>query len=236
MNEKFKEKFPRKKSLIVVIHVTTYEQAVENIAIAISEGADGAFLISHYCVKFNRLLDILRMAYVKYPGFWMGINWLDLSSHEAVKLVGDDIHGVWMDDFGISEVYGDYKYQKAAVNWAILKAKEWQGLYFGSIAFKYQPKVSDLATIAKIAVNYADVVVTSGEATGNPPDVQKIINIREAIGDFPLAIASGISPTNVSDYMDVVDCFMVATGISKNFHELDPKLVNMFVDKLRKGG
>ena len=44
-----------------------------------------------------------------------------------------------------------------------------------------------------------------------------------AIGERPLAVASGLSPENAKDYADV-DCFMIATGINEpgNFYDIDP--------------
>ncbi|MCD8309993.1 MAG: hypothetical protein LUB83_02070 [Prevotellaceae bacterium] len=42
-----------------------------------------------------------------------------------------------------------------------------------------------------------------------------------------LAIASGITPQNVTDYLPYVDYYLVATGISDSFTEINP-------DKLRQ--
>jgi hypothetical protein len=36
--------------------------------------------------------------------------------------------------------------------------------------------------------------------------------LKRALGDWPLAIASGITPENVGEYLPVADCFLVATG------------------------
>jgi hypothetical protein len=38
----------------------------------------------------------------------------------------------------------------------------------------------------------------------------------------PLAVASGITSENIEIFKPHVDVFMVATGISANFHDLDP--------------
>ena len=67
-----------------------------------------------------------------------------------------------------------------------------------------------------------DVITTSGVATGHAAELKKIAMFRAAIGDRPLAIASGITPENAVSFSEV-DCFMVATGINKknNFYELD---------------
>ena len=57
--------------------------------------------------------------------------------------------------------------------------------------------------------------------------------MKQAIGDFPLAIASGITPENVKDYLEVADCFLVATGISNSFSELSPVRVRELVRNIR---
>ncbi len=57
--------------------------------------------------------------------------------------------------------------------------------------------------------------------------------MKEAIGDSPLAIASGIRPDNVTDYLDCADCFLVATGISRTWTDLDPALTAELVTKVR---
>lgn len=61
----------------------------------------------------------------------------------------------------------------------------------------------------------------------------KIAAIRAAIGSNPLAIASGITPANVTEYLDSTNCFLVATGISSSFTELDDKRVQDLVSTVR---
>ena len=72
---------------------------------------------------------------------------------------------------------------------------------------------------------YVVVVTTSGSATGKPPQSEKISQIRKAIGDQPLAIASGMTERNIKSFLGLVDCFLVATGISRSQTELDPSRV-----------
>ena len=54
--------------------------------------------------------------------------------------------------------------------------------------------------------------------------------MKQALGEFPLGIASGITPENVSEYLDIADCFLVATGISTSFTELDPVRVRALME------
>lgn len=77
---------------------------------------------------------------------------------------------------------------------------------------------------------FADIAVTSGTRTGTAPTVEHVLTIKEELADFmlPLAVASGMTPENIRDFRDHADCFMVATGISKSFTELDPDRVRRF--------
>jgi len=83
-----------------------------------------------------------------------------------------------------------------------------------------------------LASKYMDVVTTSGPGTGQASNVSKIQRMKSSIGSFPLAIASGITPENVHQYIEFADCFLVATGISHSWTELDPKRVESLVAKV----
>ncbi len=55
--------------------------------------------------------------------------------------------------------------------------------------------------------------------------------MKEAIGDHPLAIASGMTLENIGGYL-LADCFLVSTGVSRSFFELDPEKVKRLVNRL----
>src|SRR5438477_29238 len=79
-----------------------------------------------------------------------------------------------------------------------------------------------LAAAARAAAASMDVVTTSGPGTGQAAAPDKLRRMKEALGVTPLAIASGVTPENVGGYLPWVDCFLVATGISRTFEEFDP--------------
>ena len=56
------------------------------------------------------------------------------------------------------------------------------------------------------------------------------------LGDHPLAIASGITPENVADYLPFADCFLVATGISTRIEELDAHRTRALIQAVRAAG
>ncbi len=110
----------------------------------------------------------------------------------------------------------------------------WRGLLFGGVAFKYQREVNDVARAAAIAVEYMDVVTTSGPGTGRAADAHKLQRMKSVMGEATLALASGVTPENVTLYLPHVDCLMVATGISASFNELDPHQVDRLVQTVRR--
>jgi predicted TIM-barrel enzyme len=83
--------------------------------------------------------------------------------------------------------------------------------------------VKDPAAAARAAVPFVDVITTSGSATGSAPSTEKVASMRGAIGGHPLAIASGVSPENVQEYLHLVDCILASSSISDSEAELSPK-------------
>jgi predicted TIM-barrel enzyme len=150
----------------------------------------------------------------------------------AVEFIPKDTAGLWVDNAGISE-RGDLVI--GAQTFARLRQKSgWRGIYFGGVAFKYQGEVKDVAKVAKLAIPFVDVITTSGPGTGIEADLTKIHKMKRAIGNHPLATASGTTPENVVEYMPYIDCFLVATGISDSHTELNPVKVRRLAKALGK--
>lgn len=228
--DRFRRVFSQRHVLLPVVHVTELEQALRNAQIARDAGADGVFLINHGMTD-DELLWIHAQVVTVFPEWWVGVNCLGLSPQEVFTHVACKVAGVWVDNALIHE---DQASQPAAEQvMAVQQQYKWQGLYFGGVAFKYQRPVADLARAAKIAARYMDVVTTSGPGTGRAASPEKIRIMKEALGEAPLAIASGITPENVIDYLPWADCFLVATGISRTFEELAPERVQELVDRIR---
>lgn len=198
--------------------------------IAFGEGANGVFLINHRnpAVQLRWWYDTVRE---KYPKEWVGVNFLGLTNEDAWKLTRYSTSGLWVDDGGIRE----NATEPAALARAFKEQRNstWDGLYFGGVAFKGQEDVRNPAFVAKLAAPYMDVITTSGPRTGEPPDLEKIKAMRAAVPGAPLAVASGMTEKNIDPYLPFVDCFLVATGISKDFYELDPSLVYRLASKLK---
>jgi predicted TIM-barrel enzyme len=226
----FSQLFCQAPVVLPVVHVSSLEQARRNTAVAVRAGADGVFLINH-SIPWQELLAIHDRVLDEFSGLWIGVNCLDLAAQEVFDRISDRVAGIWVDNAGIDE--RNVTQPRAEEIRVRQREHRWNGLYFGGVAFKYQRHVEDLAAACRIAAEYMDVVTTSGTGTGHAAAVEKIAAMKHVLGDHPLAIASGITPDNVDDYLPIADCFLVATGISEAFDELDPKLVRALVEKVR---
>jgi len=203
--------------LLPVIHVSDEAQALEQVAIATEAEVDGVWLINH-AIDATDLWRVFHAVRARNPGLWIGLNFLDLTPLEAMHHVTDDVDGLWCDDGDVGET-GPGKQAQAV--WRLKKSRDWKGQLFGGVAFKGQREVTDWAAAARHAAPLMDVVTTSGPATGVAASLHKI---RWMSSEAPrLAIASGITPGNVLAYLPWVQYLLVATGISRDFHHLDPE-------------
>ena len=230
-DRRFRAVFPKGHVVLPVVHVSSRDQAHRNTETAYRAGADGVFLINH-CMAAGELFDINEAISEAFPDWWIGVNCLDLAPVEVVRRASKRTAGIWVDNAMIAE---DRTEQPAATQvMEAIRRTGWPGLYFGGVAFKYQRHVDDLQAAARLAQQYMDVVTTSGPGTGQAAYVEKIRVMKSALGSFPLAIASGITPMNVKEYLPWSDCYLVATGISDSFDELNPVKVEVLVNTVRR--
>ena len=216
--------------VLPVIHVADEAQALRNARLAYEAGADGVFLINHH-ITWTQLLAIHSSVVATFPDWWLGVNCLDLDPKAVFSAVTSRVGGVWTDHAMIDEERQEQPLAEAVS--AARQQSAWQGLYFGGVAFKYQRQVDDLRAAGKMARRYMDVITTSGSGTGIAAHIEKIRVLKEAVGEFPLAIASGITPANVKDYLPYSDCYLVATGISSSFEELDDQKTRQLIETVR---
>lgn len=217
---RFRAAFASRHVLLPVVHVVGREQALANARLARDGGADGVFLISHGHITDEELVAIYRDVRAAHPDWWVGLNALSWTPERLFATIGHGVQGVWSDDALIDETRDEQPAAGRVVE--VQRGHGWDGLYFGGVAFKYQRQVRDLAAAARQAQRWMDVVTTSGPGTGQAASPAKIRTMKQALGDFPLAVASGVTAENVGDYLPWADCFLTATGVSYTFEELDP--------------
>lgn len=228
---RFQARWPTDHVVLPVIHATSSSrQVLHNVDLAVEAGADGVWLVNH-SIAHGALLATHSIVMHHHPTLWVGVNslganlpWVNAHPH---------VQGMWADNACIDErVFEQPIAERAYQN----MRERWQGIYFGGVAFKGQRKVKPemYGEAARKAMPFMDVVTTSGPGTGEAADVDKIRAMRAALGDFPLAIASGITPDNVSQYLPYADCFLVASGISDDFENLNLGLTRALIKNVRE--
>ena len=230
---KKRDDFPDKKHVVLpVIHVSNVNQAIANAFIAKRAGCDGIFLINHG-ITYGDLICSYQAVRRLFPDWWIGLNFLDRLPEEIFGIIPQDVSAIWIDNAMINIHTRNQDYAELISKQR--KRSDWQGMYFGGIAFKYQEAVPDnkLERITETAAHYMDVITTSGSETGIPPNPQKIQRMSNVWkGKIPLAIASGISSENIHLYPDC-KFFLVATSIGRNFYNLDLELTKKLVELAR---
>ena len=230
--EEFRKNFNTNGLVVLpVIHVLDNLQTERNITLAMEAGCPGVFLINHdFAVE--QFLPIIKHARQRFPDYWIGVNFLAVTGKKAfpvlAELAADQIRvdAYWADDARIDEKKpADNQTEADEINRVKLSCG-WNGLYFGGTAFKKQREVdpSDYGKSASVATAFMDVVTTSGIATGHSADLTKMEVFRTACGDTPIALASGITPENIADYLPFIDATLVATGVNvkDDFYNIDP--------------
>jgi len=232
-------------NLLPVVHCErTVEHALEQVKLITSVGVKGVFLISH-SKKHYFLLKCYNGVRERFPDLWIGLNFLDFNSCPLASIhhMPETADGLWMDDVFIYGNSSDSDIQMTFnIAAAIERVKNRNWSSFASVAFKYiEPDLPNdqLITVAQRAQNLFDVVVTSGSATGESADHDKIWTIRNSIHNAKFAIASGITPENVDSYISrdwggrSTTIVMAATGISKSFDEIDIDKLSMLWNNIQ---
>lgn len=221
---RIEEVFGRTPVLLPVVHPIGRAEALASLRVVHDAGAPGAFLIDQGMGEAD-VLALVREARARFPKLWLGVNLLGRSPADALVTALDAcdgrIDGIWSDNAGIDERASAQP--RAEELLAVRRARGWNGLYFGGVAFKYQREVAlaDLGPSAALAARYMDVVCTSGPGTGRAADVDKVRAMRTGLGDAALALASGVTAENAGSYVPYVQAFLVGTGIEASFGVID---------------
>lgn len=190
-----------------VIHHTYPSTTLNEADVALKCGADGVFLISHGG-QDNQIVRLAIEIKKKYPTWLVGVN---LLSHcdavdAAKRLTQTPIDMLWADNAGISSAPVDLEQV------ALLRQALDGRLLFAGVAFKGQDAEPNPAVAALNALRQGFIPTTSGERTGVPPTVEKIVHMSLATKG-KLAVASGMTPDNVADYSTYLSHILVSTGI-----------------------
>jgi hypothetical protein len=233
-NSYFWQIFRRTKLFLPVIHPVSEYVALKSIETALAADADGIFLINQG-MSADELLQFVPEVHRRFGDLWIGVNLLGIQPAEVVFRVSQlPVGGIWSDNAMIDE---HSEVQPAAELFRQARVQNgWTGLYFGGVAFKYQREVPDrfLPLAAKAAAPWMDAITSSGPATGVPASIEKVKALRVGADKHPIALASGIGPENVEQYLPLVDAFLVASELETERYSgiLVPERTQLLADRI----
>lgn len=207
--------------VLPVIHYESDEQAVRNAEVAFEAGCAGIFLI-HMDAGDDKnalLAPIARFIKRRWPDKLVGINYLGKDPADAVCAnIQDGLDMTWTD---AQLTHSKASPWDSAERVRAAQAENPKHLVFAGVAFKHQRHEPQPEQAAVRAHEFGFVPTTSGSATGVAAEVGKIESMRRALGDAPLAIASGVTPENAREFAPHLSHVLVATGVSESFYEFD---------------
>jgi predicted TIM-barrel enzyme len=213
--------------IIPVIHILDQDQVKTNIETCLSLGIDQVFLINmvRSWDAVSKLSGICKAMQDEYPRLWIGLNYLQLNNSDALEACAEmKANGLWADNAGLLRPGDEVSVSRfhALLQQSEGSAQTGRVQFFGGVEFKYQqqPAASDLAWLYENAVQYIDVVTTSGPGTGRAIDYSKLERIRRFMPAHPLAVASGVSTDNARGIAEYADYALVASSITQPFTEL----------------
>ncbi len=199
-----------------VVHINEVDIATQQAELALEAGADGVYLIDHATLSPTPTMTVFKELRASSPQAFIGVNFLFKTPLQAFDLLAalageskDLPDALWVDDCSQTRTSVDrFKLSRPDVYSRVQ--------YAGGVAFKYTSTATEdpakAAAEATRLKDFVDIVVTSGPGTGSPTNSDKVKAMKEAIGDKPLAIASGVTPDNVGKFA-AADQVFVATGI-----------------------
>jgi len=227
------------RAFLPVVHVRSVGQACRNTEVALAAGASGVFLIDMKGRHPNFLLEVCREVHDAFPEAWIGLNMLGHDPEYVLDVVPSYVQGVWSDYAGMP---GSNMEQETL---RTINEGEDQGLriiYFGGVAHKASPGETSnpvyAARDASLLCDSMHVVTTSGPGTGMPAPIDKLKAMAEAIGQKPLAVASGVNEQNVKSMIEAgVRAFLVSSSLERvpRSDQLDPELTERMADLIRLG-
>lgn len=204
------------------------ERVIEELSIYNEEGINGA-IIEDYHGELSDIISTLRVCRTLNLNLVLGVNVL------SNPYLG----------FHFSEIYNTKFVQFDSVqdkdlnleNYSLFR-KNSNALVLGGIRFKYQqPTGNSLEKDLEEGKFNCDIIVTTGDGTGQETPIQKLKDFKNYLGDFPLIVGAGVNHKNVLEQLSIADGAIVGSAFKpyqNTYEKVDRNLVRNFMDEVRK--
>ncbi|MBI4859294.1 MAG: protein kinase [Candidatus Riflebacteria bacterium] len=226
----YRDRFQGRHTIFAIIHAVSASQTLRNAEIAWAAGCDGVFLVAPG-PNPRELLDTHGRVVAEFPNWWIGISCPDMAPLEVLRDLPDEVAGVWVDSPVMTEGATDGAVAEQVTS--ALIGGRWRGFYFGGLAVTHATSDQHVQRVTDLAARCVDVLTAAGPGAGQPPPKDRVEAARAVPVPVALAITTGISPETVFGFVDLADSFVVGSGISSCFGQLDPRRVRALVSIVR---
>lgn len=211
----FESLFKNSKPIFGMLHLKgetdeeVLQKAIEEMNIYIENGVD-AVVVENYFGKPHHVEIVLNYLKENTSDIVYGVNLLDDDALGFEMAKKYDAKFIQLDSVaGHLVVEEDEKFH----DFMTKNISECKALVFGGVRFKYQPYNSgrSLEEDLKIGMTRCDAIVVTGDATGMETNLDKIKNFRSIIGEFPLIIGAGITPSNAKEQLELANGAVVGS-------------------------
>lgn len=237
----FSELFPKKGSIIGVIHLKgeneqdIRDRAKREIQLYVDGGLDGIIAEDYFgpYPQLEWVLGYLKEQKLPIP---YGVNCLNFDSL-GFRLARE----MECDFLQLDSVVGHVKPRDEASLDAFfaLERPRTPTLVMGGVRFKYQPVLSEhsLEEDLKTAMGRCDCVCVTGDGTGMQTPLEKLAQFRAGIGSFPLVVCSGLNADNCMEQLRIADGAVVGSffkDTGKDTGDVDPARIKLLMDKVHQ--
>lgn len=238
---KFKKVFGVEKPVLGVLHLKgdndqdVLSRAKLELDAYLAGGIDGV-IIENYFGNYYQMRQVLDYIVAERSEICFGVNCLNLDTmgfelaieYEAKFIQLDSVagHVKPRDDFSFEAFINMYR-------------EKTEALILGGVRFKYQPYLSErsLEEDLRIGMSRCDAIVVTQDSTGQETSIEKIMQFRNIVGDFPLIIGAGLTPQNCKEQLNIGDGAIVGSYLKdtyKDTGDVDPEHVSELMNIIKR--
>lgn len=243
LNQLFPQRTLKRSPLLFVVSYVNQtgdsslvDEAFRDIEASLEGGADAVILINEWS-KLHELESTLLQVRKRFPQIPLGVNYLGDESEpygykDSFRLSREyNLKVVWTDFSGVDQIH-----EKPDISLhEIASVRDQNAFYCSGVHMKYSTLRNPQKTIeqsAQQAMGWVDGVIVTGPQTGVPVSPEVVRRARSVLGEYPLGVASGVSPQNVSLIKNDVQFLLVASSLQDENKRIQKHKVRELVTAL----
>lgn len=236
----FLDLFENKKPIMGMLHLKgkdeqeIFERLKEELDIYLHSGID-AVILEDYFGTYTDLVRALEYTKAQNIGIPYGVNCLNFDSlgfylakkYDCAFLQIDSVVGhVMSRDEASLQAFFD------------MNRADYDGYLLGGVRFKYQPMLSvkSLEEDLEIARTRCDAICVTQDRTGQETSMDRIVEFRRGLNDFPLVVAAGVTADNIEKQLAIADAAIIGSYFKDNYKDegdLCAEHIKIVMDKVK---